>query len=305
MVAMQSQLYDMAKWAIGLRLPGSSHTVVEDAFNSGKILRTHMLRPTWHFVSPNDIRWLIDLTAPHVQRLNKGYHNRHNLDNTELEASVKLIEEQLRSKPIMTKEELSNGIGETSSQRMMWILMHAELEGVVCSGPRTGKKQTYTLIDTAVPSKQEFTRDEELGMLAERYFRSRGPATVKDMAYWSGLTIKDSRKGADTLGKDFVRDGDHIFHETTEDHGTATFLMPDYDEYMMGYKNRDAIADAGDPLWNAWIRSHWIVADGKIAGSWEIPKMKNKRPAISMFDEKRNASKEIDDAADRYLMFWK
>lgn len=161
--------------------------------------------------------------------------------------------------------------------RLGYIMMHAELEQLICSGPRLGKQFTYALLDERVPATKIISRQEAIARLAHRYFSSRGPATVQDLSYWSGLTIKDSLAGADSLPSGFVREkmGGHEYiftypssHQKTKP-GT-TFLMPDYDEYGMSYKNRSALGSVylkGPKA--SIVFNRMLVIDGRIEGTWQ------------------------------------
>src|SRR5215213_1231205 len=210
MVAMQSQEYAFAKWAIGLRLPGSTDASIEKAFNNGAILRTHLLRPTWHFVTPGDIRWLLVLTAPRVKAANTYMAGKLGLTNKIFNRSNDIIakllqgEKQLNRTAIKTALELAKI--KTGENRMSHLLFGAELDGIICSGPREGKQFTYALLDERVQPSKPLTRDEALATLAKRYFMSRGPATLHDFVWWSGLTVKDARAGIATLPSGFEKE---------------------------------------------------------------------------------------------------
>lgn len=283
LVAMQAQEYAQAKWAIGLRGVGLTDARVEQAFNEGAILRTHVLRPTWHFVTPQDIRWLQDLSAARVQAFNAYYYRRFELDNPVFKKANKVLEQVLRGGNYLTRPQLSEALGKArikaQGERMASILMNAELEKLICSGPRKGKQFTYALLDERAPATGKIPKDEALRKLTLQYFTSRGPATVQDFAWWSWLTVKDIRKGIGMLGKELVRlvvdeqeyfmaEGATLPPKTKE----ATFLMPDYDEYGIAYKDRRALAFPGSgplmeqPGVSAW--SHWIIVDGVIRGTW-------------------------------------
>ncbi|MGZ5135139.1 MAG: winged helix DNA-binding domain-containing protein [Flavitalea sp.] len=294
MVAMQAQEYAMSKWAIGLRLPGSTDEMVEEAFTGGSILRTHLMRPTWHFVTPNDIRWLLKLTAPRVEAFNAYTYREQGLDAKIFKRSNDIIRKTLEGGKQLTRAELqaalkkkkiiANGIG------LSCLMMKAELEGIICSGARRGKQFTYALMDERVPSTKMFTKKEALAELSVRYFSSRGPATVKDFATWSGLSVTEAKDGAATLSSKFIKekvnDQEYIFIPAplnTNNKIQTSFLMPDYDEYGMGYRDRSAIFNTkvdlskfknDNPIYN-----RMIIIDGKIEGTWKRA-IKNNRVSI-------------------------
>ncbi len=281
--AMQAQEYAMAKWAIGLRLPSLHDEDVEKAFNKGSILRTHLLRPTWHFVSPADIRWILKLTAPRVNAASSFMYRKMELTDAIFKRGNAIFEKTLQGGNFLTRTTLKEALDRAkivnSEFRLSYLLMRAELDGIICSGPRVGKQFTYALLEERVPMVKAFTRDESLAELTNRYFTSRGPATLQDFVIWSGLTVKDAKEGIDTLGSKFIRekiDGKEFIFKNNSGYTNAptnaSFLMPDYDEYGMSYKDRSAIFDndnhskhvsRGNPIFN-----RMIIINGKVEGTW-------------------------------------
>ncbi|HYJ41082.1 MAG TPA: winged helix DNA-binding domain-containing protein [Steroidobacteraceae bacterium] len=277
LVAMQAQEYAMAKWAIGLRLPGVvSDADIERAFNAGEILRTHVLRPTWHFVAPADIRWLLELTAPRVHAASAYMYRKLELTAAVFKRSDAVLVRALRSERFLTRtalqERLARSGVKAEGPRLGYLMMHAELEGLICSGPREGRQFTYALLDVRAPGARPMRRESALAELSRRYFASRGPATPHDFANWSGLTVADARAGVESLDGEFVRqtiDGrTHVFRPANVSLRSATpfaFLMPDYDEFGMSYKDRRALATPGV---GTLAYNRMIVVDGRIVGSW-------------------------------------
>lgn len=319
MCAMQAQEYSMAKWAIGLRLPLCLAIDVEEAFQRGEILRTHVLRPTWHFVHPNDIRWLIKLTAPNVHAKNRYMYKKTELNTDILIKACNVIENALDDKPLarMELQQVLNDAGiKAQGHRLSYIMMYAELEGLITSGIRIGKQFTYTLMDAAAPNSPEYSHEEMLAMLARRYFSSRVPATVQDFAYWSGLSTKDAKLAAQGLDNGYhiekIKEMDYIVSEeamrycipNTADNDFA-FLMPDYDEYGVSYKDRTGLISYPDEMAKESIYSHWLVVNGMIAGTWSILKKEGK-PTIQLFQQLASMqdSIEIERAKLRYQQFW-
>jgi hypothetical protein len=322
--AMQAQEYAMARWAIGLRLPSIRETEVEKAFSEGAILRTHLLRPTWHFVAPEDIRWLLRLTAPRVKQAAASYWRKMSLDAKVFRRShdtlIKSLEGGKQLNRLTLKAALDQEQIDTSDTRLAHLLMGAELEGIICSGPREGKQFTYALLEERVPMPGlKFDNDEALTELAGRYFRSRGPATLQDYVWWSGLKTADARKGMESLGKDFIKQniggqqyvlyGPSSEQDPKRNTSAATFLMPDYDEYAISYKDRSAIVKVthvpglprgGNPIFN-----HMVVLDGIIQGSW-LPKSKSRKDGVETkmlgaLNKKQQAA--VQKAMERYEAF--
>jgi hypothetical protein len=285
LVAMQAQEYAMAKWAIGLRLPGTTDESIEKAFTDGLILRTHLMRPTWHFVSPKDIRWLLQLTAPRVEAINSFTYRQQELDSKLFKRSNTVIAKALEAGRQLTRTELQAELRKkkiiADGVRLSCLMMKAELEAIICSGARRGKQFTYALMDERVPPATTFTKKEALAELSTRYFTSRGPATIKDFATWSGLSVTEAKEGAAMLSSTFIKEKineqEYIFIPASFEANKkiqSSFLMPDYDEYGMGYKDRSAIFRTSkidfsqfkndNPFYN-----RMIIIDGIIEGTWK------------------------------------
>lgn len=281
--AVQAQDYPAAKWALGLRARGLGDADVEQAFNDGKILRTHVLRPTWHFVSPGNIRWLLALSGPRVHALNAHYYRQAGLDDKTIKKSSALIQRSLAGGKHLTRVELAERLtrAKISAEglKLAYLMMHAELEGVICSGPRHDKQFTYALLDERAPKTQPITRDEALARLAERYFTSHGPATLRDFTCWSGLLVRDAKVGIElakpALVEEAIDGRQHWSAATTsapaKKRTSNAYLLPNYDEYLIAYKDRPA-ADSSRAA-NMEARSggafpHHLVIDGRLAGSW-------------------------------------
>ncbi|MBA2680086.1 MAG: winged helix DNA-binding domain-containing protein, partial [Ktedonobacteraceae bacterium] len=253
--AVQAQDYGAAKWALGLRSQqGTTDDDIEQAFNDGAILRTHVMRPTWHFVSPADIRWLLMLTAPRVHAVNAYGYRELELDAATCTQCNDVLVKALQGGKQLTRPELASaleqaGIAMDDLQRMTYVLMQAELEGVICSRARRGKQFTYALLDERAPQARMLDRDEALAELTKRYFTSHGPATLQDFAWWSGLTMAEVRAGialaTSQLVCEVVDDRTYWFSPSPlQDAEQTAHLLPNFDEYTVGYKDRSAVIDA-------------------------------------------------------------
>ncbi|MBL0743120.1 winged helix DNA-binding domain-containing protein [Chryseolinea lacunae] len=316
--AMQAQEFAMAKWAIALRARGVDDVVIENAFNRGDILRTHLLRPTWHFVSPDDIRWLLMLTAPRVHAVNAYWYRKFELDAGTLKRSRAVFEKALAGKHFLTRDILNEKLAEkkihADGLRLAYLFMHAELEGLICSGPRQGKQFTYAWLDERVPETKTIAREEALARLANRYFTSRSPATVHDLSYWSGLTLKDAQAAANLLPATFENENVNGV-EYIEKPGSSkisatsqtTFLMPDYDEYGMSYKNREALVDPKrqhKPAVDTPGSNHMLVVNGVISGTWQ---RKQKSPGgievMPFYTFSKQQTQAVAKAVKEYLAF--
>ena len=274
--AVQAQEYGPAKWALGLRSArGTTDTAIERAVNQGRILRTHLLRPTWHFVTPADIRWMLELTAPLVHRRMSTYDLRLGLDARVMIRATSVIERALGDGRYLTRKELGAHVGRAglpvTSMQLAHIAMYAELEGVICSGPRRGKQFTYALLAERAPAARPLPRDEALAELTRRYFRSHGPATLHDFVWWSGLRTADARRGLE-MNQARSCDVDGLRYWTlgraarrSSSRKSTVHLLPVYDEYLVAYRDHHAVPRPAYAIGNL---QHALVRGGQVAGSW-------------------------------------
>jgi hypothetical protein len=281
--AMQAQDFIGAKWAIGLRAGGLDDRAVEAAFDKGAILRTHVLRPTWHFVTPADIRWLLTLTAPRVHAVSAFYYRQHGLDAKVLARAHRVLAGELADGRFLTRVELAAALGrrgiEARGPRLGLLTIHAELEQVMCSGPVRGRQLTYALFDDRAPSAVARTPRDPAGELASRFFASHGPATARDFAWWSGLTLTQAQRAIESALPALVsrRANGLTFWAASWDNAVgrmpeATFLMPNFDEYLIAYKDRHLVQPARPAAAKRAAGrdafAHPLVVDGLLAGLW-------------------------------------
>jgi hypothetical protein len=282
--AVQSQDYAGGKWGIGLRGRGLTDAAVEQAVIDGTIVRTHVLRPTWHFMAAADARWMLGLTGARVLAGNASYCRRLGLDEPVFRKSAKILTKALEGGKYLTRTELGaalkrGGIDPSYEQRLAYFMMRAELDALIVSGPRRGKQFTYALFDERVPAASPMPRDEALAELARRYFTTRGPATIHDFSWWSGLTVADAKRAAELAGPDLkTLEVDGIAYRwfersTPPPTEPIVHLLPNYDEYFIGFKNRSAIGKVvkqfsllpGNPMFMA----HLVMLDGQLIGGWK------------------------------------
>jgi hypothetical protein len=313
LAAVQAQDYSGAKWALGQRMNGPSHAVVEGAFNRGAILRTHVMRPTWHFVAPSDIRWLLALTAPRVLAISAYYQRQNELDDKTFASSRAVLERALEGGKHLTRVELAAALNRSgivaSGPRLGHLMMHAELSAVICSGPRRGKQFTYALLEERVPRARVLTRDESLAELTRRYFTSHGPATARDFAWWSGLTVADTKRGLEMIRSSIDT---HVVGGLTcylcADSPPARpvrpscYLLPNYDEYLIAYKDREFIRSAGTGHDRF---PHHLILDGRLAGSWRPSESQGSMHATAAPYKPFNGvdRKKLAAAIERYARF--
>lgn len=321
LTAVQAQDYYGALWALGLRLPQTVQADLDAAFNAGAMLRTHVLRPTWHFIAPEDIRWLLQLTGPRVHlRCGAGYRQL-DLDEATRQRGYEPLIQALAGGNHLTRAELGHALTQAgfknmeSGRRLTYIIMSAEQDGILCSGPRRGKQFTYALLEEWAPPAPEKTHEEALAELTKRYFLSHGPATEYDFANWSGLTVTDGRSGINLVQKELahttIDDQTYWFSpdvppETAQP--PRAYILSVFDEYFIGYKDRSAIAsehvsaelgNLGNGL------TYLLVLDGQAIGSCRRT-LHSETVAIEinsfipLNDGQRQA---IEQAADRFAAF--
>jgi hypothetical protein len=152
--AVQAQDYGAARWSIA-RAVNLSNPVLGQAVSSARIIPAHVLRPAWHFVLPENLRWMVELTAPRVHALNRYEYRQHGLDDALLRRCAGLLKVWPGNENYLAEREIgerpaSSGI-EAAALRLGYILIAAELEGLICSGPLRGKQQTYALLGERIP----------------------------------------------------------------------------------------------------------------------------------------------------------
>lgn len=277
---LQAQEYAEAQWSIARRMGEQAEVtddLVEAAFASGAIIRTHLLRPTWHAVAADDLRWMLALTAPRVHAVNKYWYKKLGLDDDVLTRALSVVDATLGDGAPRTRPELAAALAAAGlvadGHRLSYLMMYAELEGVICSGPRRGKQQTYMSLDARVGPSAPLDREQALAELTSRYFRSRGPATVKDFTTWSGLTVADATVGLGLVGDELIAetDGDGTTFWSAPDapppaSATGAHLIPTYDELTLAYRTHRIVLPTPPPP--AGLLERPILMDGVTIGSW-------------------------------------
>jgi hypothetical protein len=280
--AVQAQDYGAATWALGQRLLGATEDSLERAFVAGAILRTHVLRPTWHFVAPADIRWLLALTGPRVKLATSSADRQLGVDDDLVARSKGAIARALAGGTHLTRAELAAalaraGVALADGRTLAHLLMRAEVDGLICSGPRRGKQFTYALLDERVPPAGALDRDAALAELARRYVVSHGPATLRDFVWWSGLTVSDARRGLEGArpGLDQETVGALSYWlapAAPPPMPERVYLLPSFDEYTVAYRDRDLYYDPA--LGRTFDRrdevpfGNVILIGGRVAGFW-------------------------------------
>ena len=319
MGAMQAQDYAGAKWAVGMRLKKISDAAIDKAMASGSIIRTHVLRPTWHFVTPADVRWMIELTAPRINILAAGRHRQLKLDSKTLKLSNDILGKALGGNKQLTRLELQDVLNQaginTGEERFVHILMQAELDKVICSGGRQGKQFTYALFDDRVLPGNNFTHDEAVAELVKRYFMSRGPATLHDFTWWSGLTVADAKNGLEaskdeleSINVDGLTYWQSRYQYGINGKAPIAHLLPAYDEFAVAYGDRTAIINPKYLIQAKHvIFAPSIVVNNQVVGTWKRTIKKDGAEVILEPFGKLNKAQStaVDAAVKRYQRFVK
>lgn len=318
--AVQAQDYAGAKWALGQRVPDVTDAAIDGLFNEGKILRTHLLRPTWHFVSPADILWILELSRPRVHMANASMYRTLELDPAIRTKSYRVLEKALQGRQYLTRAELGSALEKAGINaeglRLGYFMMSAELDGIICSGPRKGKQFTYALLGERAPQSKSLPRDEALAELTRRYFTARGPASLPDFTWWSGLTMADAKNGIEMVGSQLASEviSGQVYwlaeiEQPAREKGPNACLLPNYDEYIIGFKDRSAIGEVAkrvgikgdDPSFLA----HIIIIDGQVVGGWKRTLKKNKVLVTTnlITSLSKSEHRALLEAASRYGQF--
>ena len=280
---MQAQDFPGVKWSVGLRVAGTTEAAVEAACDAGEIVRSWPLRGTLHLVASEDLGWLLGLTASRAIASVADRRAALGITKTDVERAREIAQAALAGRRVLTREALLTAFRaagvSTLGQRGYHLLWYLAQTGTLVLGPSAGRQQTFALLDEWVPRPRRLERDEALGTLALRYFRSHGPATVADLARWSGLTVGDVRRGLGICGnalRTLEFDGltYHLGPESLEPAARAAVvhLLPGFDEYLLGYGDRSAALapehhEAIVPGGNGMFKPT-IVVDGEVVGTW-------------------------------------
>lgn len=319
MGAMQAQDYPMVRWAMGTRLPGATSQIIQAAMDAGTLIRTHVLRPTWHVVAAKDIYWMLELTAPRIRASMKSRHKALGLTEEVIGKTLRLFEQALEGGRHLTRDALvaalQNAHVATQDNRASHLLMLGELTGLLCSGRSDGNKQTYALLEEWVPKTRPLLREEALAKLAHTYFSSHGPATLSDFVWWSGLTVTDARQGLEGARSGLQSStlaGNTYWFDPALGKVKAThpsvFLLPAFDEYIISYKDRSAVLTE-DHHKKAVSQNgiFWpvIIVQGQVAGTWKRSVEKEKVQLETHFFQSPTAPVQdaIEVAAQAYGKF--
>ena len=312
MGAVQAQEYDAARWGLGQRMRRASDSAIRAAVDRGDILRTHVLRPTWHFVTPADIRWMLALTGPRVLASMASYSRTNGIDPPLVSRAFTAIERVLAGRSLtrvaLGAELTRRGI-RLRGIPLALMTMHAEANGVICSGPFEGRTLTYALLEERAPATAPLTREEAVIEIARRFFQSHGPATLRDFSWWSGLPMADGRRGLDALGGR-GREVNGLTYWTVGPSRPprrlphSTHLLPIYDEYLVAYRDREAVSYTTTRA-SAVTFQHALIIDGQIHGTWRTRRT-GARTSLSTHPLQKltaGQKRDVTAAVSRYCQF--
>lgn len=308
--AVQAQDFKMAKIALGSRYDCSYIADIDKSFDSKELIRTHILRPTWHIVAAEDIYWMLDISAEQVKKLMKSNNKNLELDEKTLQKCNSIIAKILSDNELSRNEimfELNQQGINTEDLRSSHIMLNAELDGIVCNGNIKGRDITYSLLSDRVTNKIMYAKEESCSLLARKYFTSHGPATLQDFVWWSGLKISDCKKAVESIRKDFdcfnFNDQEYFFKELElelkfEKRNLANIhLLAAFDEFLVSYKSR-FISITEDNTSIAFTKNGIfrpiVVQNAKVIGIWKYnAKSKQSKVEIEYFDKNTEIDPEI------------
>lgn len=278
LVAVQAQEPLAARWAVGARLPGSTEAQIVAALDRGDVLRTHLMRGTWQYVVPDDLPWLLELLGTGVRSKAARRHRDLELDEKTFSRAESVLTKALAKGAAATRETLREaleGAGvATEAQRLSHLLVELELRGLLCSGPHVDGAASWCLLEHRVSAAAKTSREEALATLARRYFESRGPATLGDFRWWTGLSAADAKAGHEAVRRELEStstDGVTWWWSGDAAEVPAHALLPAFDEFLVSYQGRDEVLDpvhvkrinAGGGL-----LSPCLVDGGRVVGVW-------------------------------------
>lgn len=286
MCALQAQDFEMAKWAIGVRMVNPDIERINKALDSGMILRTHIFRPTWHFIPGEDLKWMMAFSGPYIKKLNASQEKKLGLDPSLFGKTRKIIEKAFIEKPFLTKDEIvlalkANKIN-TAGEKPQHILYDAECCSLICSGPQAGHRVTYALVENRLRTYTNKTGEEALTELTKRYFQSHGPATARDLANWMSLPVAKVKEGIGSLGSllqtRLISGQLHYFIPSApapRPGKDSFFILPAYDEYLIGYSDRSFALEEEfrlSTMTTNGILYPTLVYQGNVKGKWSRKK---------------------------------
>lgn len=330
LLAVQAQEHAFSRWSLGQRTERPDEAAVLAAIARNDIVRTHILRPTWHYVRGADLRWLQALTGPRVRSLSAGWYRNHGVDDDFFLATRKVIEAELTGGLCRTRDELKQALAaagiDVSGQRMAAALFDLELTAVICSGPVRGRHHTYGLVDELVPPSPTRATDEATALLVKRYLTGHGPALLKDLRWWSTLTLKQLQNAVEDLGDAVqsvaVGGDEYLWLAGTvpapaqsgaggktgrrEGVGQQFRLLQVFDELFVGYSESRGLVDPdgefGSVLPLGFTKMMHVVLEGdRLAGRWRTDKRRSEASRASGLEVTLELNRPLSTADRRAI----
>jgi hypothetical protein len=287
MTATQAQDLQASLLAIGLRVPGAGLTDVRAALEDGSVVRSWPMRGTLHLVAPEDLRWMLDLTAERLHRVVAGRHRELDITWADIEKCRDMALQRVAGGGSVSRNELFamfEAAGQpTTGQRGIHILGSLCRHAWVVQGPLAGNQQLLVAFDEWIPVSRTLKREEAIAEFMLRYFRSHGPATVRDFAWWTQLPLPEVRAAlgqvrGQLVELEFGGTGYWMSPEAEAllDDGVpglrSVLLLPGFDEFLLGYQDRSLVlapehANKIVPGGNGVFKKT-IVAGGEVIGTW-------------------------------------
>jgi hypothetical protein len=322
MGAIQAQDFNMAKWAVGIRAADSTEQAILDAFNRGDFLRTHVMRPTWHFVATEDIRWMCALSERRLKSALRVNDSRMGITEELYGKVADLLRSVLKGGNHLSAKELTviledSGV-DTAQHQLYHYLMHAEASALICSGKMRGSTQTYALLDERVAPQAPLPREEAIAKLARMYLQSHSPARLDDFIWWSLLSKTEARNGFASLGNAVDKIGfagqeycilrqEGEGNPATASRGAA-LLLPAFDEYIIAYSDRDTVVakeHQSQAFTSNGIFKPTIAAQGKVVGTWRKGSSDKKNIEVAYFAPPSKAlESQVAKAAKHFVGSW-
>ena len=314
---VQAQDFNSATWAIGTRLSNCTEKTVHEDFDKGEILRIHVLRPTWHLITPENIRWMLKLSAKRIMQSMKSRDHELGLTDEIYAKCYRIIETALEKEDCITRDDLMNVLHNAGmkfdTSQMYHVMTGAEANGMICSGALCDKKQTYALLEKRVPPTKSLTKEESLAKLARIYFTGHGPATLQDFVWWSGLSTGEARQGLESVQSEFISE---TFDEqkywmpnidSLPSVRSKIFLLPAFDEFLVGYKDRTAVITSENhkkAISSNGVFRPVVIKNGRAIGLWKKASSGKKVISVTPFEPIDSETQQlIDIEAEKYRGF--
>lgn len=320
MGAIQAQDLTWFRWAIGIRQQKPSLSEVERSFQEGRVVRAHVLRPTWHVVTAENLRWMLRLSRDSNERIYQSYLKQVGIciDEWMYDQALEVIGQSLEGGRSLTGEGIKEALvshrlpdAEPYFRAFLW---RAECRALVCNGPLHPTKPTYALVDEHIAPQPVLSREEALAKLTRLYFQSHAPATLNDFVWWSGLKTSEARQGIASLGNELqtekINADLYYLHTSCRTRGrlqNATALLPAFDEYLIAYKDRTAVLPA--PLFSKAFTNNGIffpvvMHGGQVVGTWKNARNREDQPCHAFFrEEGLPDATRLATAREQFLLF--